>query len=76
MEVAIIKSLLEAIQYLYICFIIRLGKLFKMMIPSQGDSALLIFTLKLDNMILKYQEVQRVENISKYGIRITTVNIL
>lgn len=76
MEVAIIKSLLEAIQYLHICFIIRLGKLFKMMIPSQGDSALLIFTLKLNNMILKYQEVQRVENISKYGIRLTTVNIL
>lgn len=48
------KSLLEVMQYLYICFIIVLGKLFIMLLPSQGDSALVIFTLKPDHIILKY----------------------
>lgn len=48
------KSLMEVMQYLCICFIIGLGKLFKMLLPSQGDSALVTFTLKADHMILKY----------------------
>lgn len=43
------KSLLEIMQYLYICFIIGLGKLFKMLLPSQGHSAFVIFTLKSDH---------------------------
>jgi len=52
------KSLLEVMKYLYIYPadpIIGLRKLFKMVLPSQGDSALVIFTLKSDYIILKYR---------------------
>lgn len=52
------KSLLEMVKYLYIYPtdpIIALGILFKILLPSQGDSPLVIFTLKSDYIILKYR---------------------
>lgn len=52
------KSLLEVAKYLYIYLadpITELRKLYKILLPSPGDSSLVICTLKSDCIILKYQ---------------------